>query len=207
LRARRNKLHPGSPCNQREAYPLDAEADAYYYLVTEFDGTVCETLANRRLLLRGFAVINRHGEWCSRYSTQDIGEAMTLNSRTGLRVARLGSLFYFAWGLLHVGVAHDIYLLRVVQSGITQGRIFQLSAYLLSIAAFAICVAAAGNWRNSRVAFWLNLCVVECADSVWVFVVVLPGYVPLARGLIPPAIFLATAMLTTVARKSIATDA
>jgi hypothetical protein len=54
---------------------------------------------------------------------------------------------------------------------------------------------------------WLNLCVVEWADSVWVIVVVLPGYVPLARGLIPPEIILAAANLTTVARKSIATDA
>jgi hypothetical protein len=132
---------------------------------------------------------------------------MTMNSLTALRVARLGALFYVAWGLFHVGVAHDIYLLGVVQTGITQGRIFQLSAYMLSIAVFAICVAAAGNWRNSRLAFWLNLCVVGWADSVWVIVVVLPGYVPLARGLIPPAIFLAAAMLTTVARKSIATDA
>jgi hypothetical protein len=111
-----------------------------------------------------------------------------MNSRTGLRVARLGVLFFFAWGLFHVGVAHDIYLLRVVQLGIAQGRIFQLSACMLSIAAFAICAAAAGNWRNSRAAFWLNLCVVGWADSVWVIVVVLPGYVPLALGLIPRAI-------------------
>jgi hypothetical protein len=45
---------------------------------------------------------------------------MTMNSRTGLRAARLG--------------AH-IYMLGVVQSGITQGRIFQLSAYMLMLKA------------------------------------------------------------------------
>ena len=58
-----------------------------------------------------------------------------MNSRTGLRVARLGAPFSFAWQLFYVGVAHDIYLLGVVQSGITQGRIFQLSAYMLMLKA------------------------------------------------------------------------
>jgi hypothetical protein len=33
-----------------------------------------------------------------------------MNSRTGLRVAKLGAPLSFAWSLFHVGVAHDIYL-------------------------------------------------------------------------------------------------
>jgi hypothetical protein len=44
-----------------------------------------------------------------------------MNSRTCLRVARLGAPFSFAWQLFNVGVARDIYLLGVVQAGITQG--------------------------------------------------------------------------------------
>jgi len=46
----------------------------------------------------------------------------------------------------------------------------------------------------------LNLCVIGWADGVWVLGVVLPGYVPLLRGLLPPAIFLAGAVLTSIAR-------
>jgi hypothetical protein len=114
--------------------------------------------------------------------------------------ARLGALCYVAWGLFHVKVAHDIYLLGSAQTGITQGRLYQLAAYLLCIAVFAIVVALVANWRNTQRGYWLNLCVIGWADGVWVLVVVLPGYVPLLRGLLPPAIFLAGAVLTSIAR-------
>jgi len=103
----------------------------------------------------------------------------------------LGALCYVAWGLFHVKVAHDIYILGSAQTGITQGRLYQLAAYLLCIAVFAIVVALVANWRNTQRGYWLNLCVIGWADGVWVLVVVLPGYVPLLRGLLPPAIFLA----------------
>jgi hypothetical protein len=114
--------------------------------------------------------------------------------------ARLGALCYVAWGLFHVKVAHDIYILGSAQTGITQGRLYQLAAYLLCIAVFAIVVALVANWRNTQRGYWLNLCVIGWADGVWVLVVVLPGYVPLLRGLLPPAIFLAGGVLTSVAR-------
>ena len=114
--------------------------------------------------------------------------------------ARLGALCYVAWGLFHVKVAHDIYILGSAQTGITQGRLYQLAAYLLCIAVFAIVVALVANWRNTQRGYWLNLCVIGWADGVWVLVVVLPGYVPLLRGLLPPAIFLAGVVLTSVAR-------
>jgi hypothetical protein len=105
------------------------------------------------------------------------------------------------WGLFHVKVARDIYLLGSGQAGIAQGRLYQLAAYLLCIALFAIAVAVLANWRNTRRGFWLNLYVIGWADGVWVLVVVLPGYVPLLRGLVPPAIFIAGAILTSIARR------
>jgi hypothetical protein len=114
--------------------------------------------------------------------------------------ARLGALCYIAWGLFHVNVAHDIYILGFAQNGITQGRLYQLAAYMLCIAMFAIAVAAFANWRNTELGYWLNICVVGWADGVWVLVVVLPGYVPLLRGLVPPALFVVGAILTTIAR-------
>ena len=115
-------------------------------------------------------------------------------------IARLGALCYIAWGLFHVNVAHDIYTLGSAQTGIAQGRLYQLAAYMLCIAVFAILTAAVGNWRNGERSYWLNLIVVGWADLVWVLVVVLPGYVPLLRGLLPPTIYVLGALLTTAAK-------
>ena len=125
----------------------------------------------------------------------------SLSARNTQWTARLGALCYVAWGLFHIKVAYDIYLLGSAQIGITQGRLYQLAAYLLCIAVFAIVVALVANWRNMRRGYWLNLCVIGWADGVWVLVVVVPGYVPLLRGLLPPAIFLTGVVLTSIARR------
>jgi hypothetical protein len=115
--------------------------------------------------------------------------------------ARMGALCYIVWGAFHVRVAHDIYVMGAAQTGTSQGRLYQLAAYILTIALFAVIVGAFGNWRNSARAYWLNLSVVGWADGIWVIVVVMPGYVPLFRGLIPPAIFILGALLTTIAQR------
>jgi hypothetical protein len=72
---------------------------------------------------------------------------------------------------------------------------------MLTISLFVIGVALRLNWRNDRRGYWLNLCVAGWADGIWILVVVLPGYVGLARGLIPPAIFVAGVVCTTLARR------
>jgi hypothetical protein len=120
--------------------------------------------------------------------------------------ARIGALCYAAWGVFHVHVAYDIYRLGLPLTGIAQGRMYQLAAYMLTISVFVIGVGVLLNWRNSRVGFWLNLCVAGWADGVWVLVVVLPGYVGLARGLIPPAIFIAGAVATASAQRMVVTQ-
>ena len=117
--------------------------------------------------------------------------------------ARIGALCYVAWGMFHVYVAYDIYRLGLPLRGIAQGRMDQLAAYMLSLSLFVIGVGVLLNWRNSRIGFWLNLCVAGWADGVWVLVVVLPGYVGLARGLIPPAIFIAGAVATATAQRMV----
>ena len=115
--------------------------------------------------------------------------------------AKLGAVAYAAWGTFHVYVAWQIYLLGMTEQGIAQGRLLQLAAYMLTIALFAIFIAVTRNWRNDTLGYKLNLGVVSWADIVWVLVVVLPGYVPLGRGLIPPAIWIAGAVLTTIAQR------
>lgn len=113
--------------------------------------------------------------------------------------ARFAVIFYLVWGLFHVYVAWDIYQVGGTQSGIVQGRVYQLAAYMLSISVFVIAVALSLNWRNDRVGYWLNLLVAGWADLVWVAVVVAPGYVGVMRGLAPPAIFLIAAALSSLA--------
>jgi hypothetical protein len=116
-------------------------------------------------------------------------------------LARVGAFFFAAWGVFHVYVAWQIYALALTQSGTAQGRTLQLAAYMLTIALFAIVIALWRNWRNDRLGYWLNLAVVSWADIIWILVVVLPGYVPLARGLIPPAFWLAGVLCRTLAQR------
>jgi hypothetical protein len=113
--------------------------------------------------------------------------------------AWLGAAFYTIWGVFHVYVAWQIYTLGATEQGLAQGRLFQMAAYMLCIALFAISIALTRNWRNDRLGYWLNLAVVSWADGVWVLVVVLPGYVPMARGLIPPAFWVTAAIFSTLA--------
>ena len=113
--------------------------------------------------------------------------------------ARIGAILYAIWGAFHVYVAWQIYTLGATEQGITQGPLYQMAAYMLTISLFAIVVALTRNWRNDKLGYWLNLAVVSWADLTWVLVVVLPGYVPLARGLIPPAIWVAAAIFSTIA--------
>ena len=119
-------------------------------------------------------------------------------SPSTIRFARLGALCYAAWGLFHCKVAYDIFQLGRAADGLSQGRLYQLAAYMLIISLFVLGTAALRNWRNDREGYWQNLIVAGLADGIWVVVVVLPGYVDLARGLIPPAIFVAGAVLTSI---------
>lgn len=115
--------------------------------------------------------------------------------------ARVGALCYAAWGIFHCKVALDIWRLGATEAGLAQGRLYQLAAYMLTIALFVLVIGLWRNWRNDRLGYWMNLIVAGWADSIWVAVVVLPGYVDPIRGFVPPAIFVAGALLTTIARR------
>jgi len=123
------------------------------------------------------------------------------HGRSAPTLSRLGALCYAVWGLFHIKVAADIWRLGAGQNGLVQGRLYQFAAYMLTIAVFVLVVGLWRNWRNDRAGYWLNLCVAGWADSIWVLVVVLPGYVDLVRGLVPPAIFLGGVAFTTLARR------
>jgi hypothetical protein len=121
-----------------------------------------------------------------------------MTDRTDL-LSKSAAVLYGAWGGFHVYVSWQIFELALHEQGIAQGRLLQLAAYMMTISLFAIIV---GIWRvakNDPLGFWFNLVVVGWADAIWVLVVVLPGYVPLGRGLAPPAVFLLAAVLSALA--------
>ncbi len=114
-------------------------------------------------------------------------------------LSKTAAVLYAAWGAFHVYVAWQIYALALSEHGIAQGRLLQLAAYMLSISLFAIVIAIWRVAKNDPLGFWLNLAIVGWADVIWVLVVVLPGYVPLVRGLLPPAVFVLAAVLSALA--------
>ena len=119
--------------------------------------------------------------------------------------ARLGAAAYFIWGLLHLQAAFKVFELGVaVQPGMVQGRLFQSAWNLGFFAVVSIVVAILGNWRNSRLGFWLNLVTVSVTDIGFIIFVLAPGYLPLGIGILGP-IFWGIGVTLTYSAKRIST--
>ncbi len=113
--------------------------------------------------------------------------------------AKIGSVFYILWGLLHLVAAKKVYILgQTLESGIVQGRIFQDAFYLLFFAIFGIVVAVIFNWKNSKLGFWLNSIVISFIDIGFIITILIPGYLPLFPGLIGPILWLLALVFTAV---------
>lgn len=116
----------------------------------------------------------------------------------GLAAAQTGAFFYALWALMHVWVAWQVWQLGLGQAGIVEARILQQGVYMGLVAIAALAVAVMLNWRNSVFGFWFNLILVSLADLVFLAVVVLPGHVPLGRGLIGPALWIAALVFSAL---------
>jgi hypothetical protein len=113
--------------------------------------------------------------------------------------AKLGSVTYVLWGLLHIEAARRVYMLgQSLDPGMIQGRIYQDAWSLLFFAVFAIVIAVYLNWRNSYLGYWLNLVVVSAADLGYIFFVLIPGYVPLVPGGLGPLLWVMALIFSTL---------
>ncbi len=113
--------------------------------------------------------------------------------------ARIGTVFYILWGLLHLVAAKKVYLLgHALESGMVQGRIYQDAFYLLFFALFGIVVALTLNWKNSRLGYWLNSVVVSFADIGFIVTILIPAYLPLFPASTGPILWLIALTLTTI---------
>jgi hypothetical protein len=112
-------------------------------------------------------------------------------------IARLGAVFYVLWGLLHYTAAYNVFELAYnIQASMEQGRLLQLSFYLLSFATAGIVVAVTLNWRNDWFGFWLNGIAIGIADVPFILFVLLPGYMPWWPGVLGPAFWIAALICT-----------
>ena len=94
--------------------------------------------------------------------------------------AKLGSVSYVLWGLLHLEAARLVYVLgQNLEATLVQGRLYQHAWNLLFLAVFGIVVAVILNWKNSHLGYWLNLIVVSATDIGFIIFVLIPGYIPL----------------------------
>lgn len=114
--------------------------------------------------------------------------------------ARAGAILYILWGLLHVGAAYGTYsLAQTAADPVVGARVEQMAAYLLVIAIATIAVAVRWNWRNAAFGYWFNLMLVSVADIIFLVVVVVPGHIPLGRGLPGPILWILAVIASTVA--------
>ncbi len=112
---------------------------------------------------------------------------------------RAGAISYVIWGLLHLEAARKVYALgSTLEPGMVQGRVYQVAWNLLYFAVFAIVIAVALNWKNSRWGYWLNLVTVSVTDIGFIVAILVPGYLPLFPGALGPVFWVAGAVLTTI---------
>jgi len=116
-----------------------------------------------------------------------------------MNFARIGSISYVIWGLLHLVAASDEYgLARTLDRGLVQGKINQGAWDLAFFALFAIVVAVKYNWSNDRMGYWLNLIVVSAADIGFIIYVLLPGHVGIFPGILGPIFWLGGAIFSSL---------
>ena len=113
--------------------------------------------------------------------------------------AKIGSVLYLTWGLLHIIAAKKVYQLgTTLEPGMISGRLIQNAWNLLFFAIFAILVAIFMNWKNSKTGYWLNLVVVSAADVGFIIAILLPGYLPIVPGVIGPTVWMLAVIFSTI---------
>jgi hypothetical protein len=118
--------------------------------------------------------------------------------------AKLGSITYVLWGILHIEAARKVFVLgQSLEPGMVQGRIYQDAWNLLFFALFGIVVGIRLNWKNSLLGYWLNLVVVSAGDIGFIVFLLVPGIVPFMPGAIGPIVWLLAVAFSTVGIMSV----
>jgi hypothetical protein len=114
--------------------------------------------------------------------------------------AKIGTICYVIWGILHLQAAHAVYVLgRSMDFSMAQGRVYQDAWNLLFFAIIAIVVAVALNWRNSSWGYWINFFAVGIADTGFIFFVVVPGHMGIWPGILGPVFWILGLIFLSIA--------
>jgi hypothetical protein len=127
---------------------------------------------------------------------------------------------YVLWGILHIGVgAVVLYQLsakggiaalalignavpaeELPQSlgGVASGVLAEHAWNVALFGFFAVIVGAVLNWRNSRIGYWLNLCVVSAEDLGLIFTILIPGYIRPFDGWSGPVLWVLAVIFSTI---------
>jgi hypothetical protein len=114
--------------------------------------------------------------------------------------AKLGTVLYVCWGLLHFTAAYGVFKLAQNSPGMAEGRLMQTAFYLAAFATAAIIFAITLNWRNDQLGFWANAIMVGIADIPFILFVLVPGYAPWWPGLLGPLLWIAAVFFTAITR-------
>jgi len=121
--------------------------------------------------------------------------------------AKIGSVFYFLWGVLHIGAAFEQFTLaKSLEYGLVQGKINQGAWDLLVFSLLAIVIAVNKNWKNDTLGYWLNLVVVSAADIGFIIFVLGPRHIALFPGILGPIFWILGIVFSTIGISTKSTD-
>jgi hypothetical protein len=117
-------------------------------------------------------------------------------------LAKSGAMFYVLWSLLHFKASQAVYQLAMSQeAGMVQARMLQDASFLFLVSVLVAWVAVSRNWNNDRTGYWINLWVVSIVDVVFIWLIVLPGYLPMKMALGGPVLWVLALLFSTLALK------
>jgi hypothetical protein len=123
-----------------------------------------------------------------------------------MKFAKIGSVLYVLWGMLHLVAAYQEFLLGAsLDPGPVKGKINQGAWDLLFIASASIVIAVIYNWKNEALGYWLNLLIVSIADIGFIIFVLLPGFVTIIPGIFGPVLWIPAAIFSTIGIRTKAT--
>jgi len=113
--------------------------------------------------------------------------------------AKLGAVFYFLWGVLHIGAAFEQFMLgKSLEFGLIQGKVNQGAWDLLVVSLLTIVIAANRNWKNDVLGYWLNLVIVSATDIGFIIFVLAPRHVSLIPGILGPMLWVLGLVFSTI---------
>jgi len=119
------------------------------------------------------------------------------------KYARIGAVFYVLWGLLHIFAGYmALGALEGVRRGVSRERIMQNSIFLAMTGVASVWIAVKFNWYNDAFGYWFNLFIVSVADISFIWLILLPGYIPLFPGVNGPVLWIIAVVASTIGRLS-----